>query len=89
MGFLLLFVCLCVLIFVLFFDPFITIIIIIIIIILIYGVFACMYVCMPGTQGSPKKELESLEVESQMVVSCLWVLEMKPRSSGRESALNC
>lgn len=69
----LLFVCVCVLIlfFVLFFDPFITTVVVIIIIFYFFGVFACMFVYMPGTQGNPKKELESLEVESQMVVSCL------------------
>ena len=37
-----------------------------------------------GAHGGQKKALDSLDVELWMVVSCLiWVLETKPRSSGR------
>lgn len=60
----------------------------------VYRYFSCIYICVPHnvlmpTQGRPRV-FGPLELELGMLVSCMWVLGLELRSSGREaSALNC
>ena len=51
--------------------------------------YACAHVCADACQGQ-KRTSDPLEVEPQVVVSCLaWVLGTELDSSRRASALNC
>lgn len=54
----------------------------------------CMYVCMcipfvPEADGDQKEVLDPRELEVYMVVSCHWVLGIKPTSSARATSVNC
>lgn len=60
-----------------------------------YGYFICMCVSVyhvsvkPGPQLQQKSMLDHLDLKLQMW-ALIWVLEIKPRSSGgSDSALNC
>ena len=55
----------------------------------VYIMLLPVYVCVSSTQGDQKRPLDSLKLESHMVVSCHGVLETNPGSSTKEkSALN-
>ena len=54
-----------------------------------FSLHICVYImCMLGANGGQKKVMDPLALESQMVVNCIVVLGIKPRSSARASVLN-
>ena len=56
----------------------------------VYVCFAWMCVHMPlcaGFMEARRQQRTLLELESQTVVSCLWVLGIEPRSSGRAASV--
>ena len=53
---------------------------------------ACMFLyhMYAGAHGGQKRALDPLELELQIILSAMWVSEIKPRSSARALiALNC
>lgn len=53
------------------------------------GVFVCIHVCAPcmcTVLRGQKGVLDPLKLELQTLVSCTWVLKMKPGSSAREAS---